>query len=487
MNTIKTSAFEKTNFAYGCVLASWQTGFSIHPDVTLQGNNGAWVTIASDQYDVHSALGAIIKRTIDNSGNAIDWSAYTSFRASYWRFNTTAGTLDSVAANAANQKTNETQTVDYLDFGITPFDPVSRVLNMTAAPRGQFLAGDKLSLGAVGARPTDSTHGTGIWADATGLYGLNANVRQAYLSATDGKIYAGAGAVALDSTGITLSLGQTSNYLQWGAGRGTLNTYQSGTQTELLTRASGDATYYDAQATLTAVSNLGTTASVYAHAQDSGGYGDANLKGTTTATLTMTGEGVSTGYGRFYVKNGVSISNVAQFNAASLLHLKSTAPTFRMEDSTASAKSLLVTTNANLTKFEEAGGAASNLLVLDLASALIGIGTASPEAALTLNLQSDGGAIIGRTATAGRFELDFNSDGSWSLWDCASATWTKGLTQSGGNVGIGMTSFSGKFVCALANATVPSANPSGGGYLYVESGALKYRGSSGTVTTLANA
>jgi len=35
--------------------------------------------------------------------------------------------------------------------------------------------------------------------------------------------------------------------------------------------------------------------------------------------------------------------------------------------------------------------------------------------------------------------------------------------------------------------TSVTSNPSGGGYLYVESGALKYRGSSGTVTTLAAA
>lgn len=43
-------------------------------------------------------------------------------------------------------------------------------------------------------------------------------------------------------------------------------------------------------------------------------------------------------------------------------------------------------------------------------------------------------------------------------------------------------------VIGIANAnTVPSTNPSGGGVLYVESGALKYRGSSGTVTTLGNA
>lgn len=38
----------------------------------------------------------------------------------------------------------------------------------------------------------------------------------------------------------------------------------------------------------------------------------------------------------------------------------------------------------------------------------------------------------------------------------------------------------------LPNTTEP-ATPTGGGVLYVQSGALKYKGSSGTVTTLANA
>lgn len=41
---------------------------------------------------------------------------------------------------------------------------------------------------------------------------------------------------------------------------------------------------------------------------------------------------------------------------------------------------------------------------------------------------------------------------------------------------------------AIGNTAVaPTTNPAGGGFLYVESGALKYRGSSGTVTTLAAA
>jgi hypothetical protein len=43
-------------------------------------------------------------------------------------------------------------------------------------------------------------------------------------------------------------------------------------------------------------------------------------------------------------------------------------------------------------------------------------------------------------------------------------------------------------VVAIGNAnTVPASNPSGGGVLFVEAGALKYRGSSGTVTVLGSA
>lgn len=43
----------------------------------------------------------------------------------------------------------------------------------------------------------------------------------------------------------------------------------------------------------------------------------------------------------------------------------------------------------------------------------------------------------------------------------------------------------GKGVIAMANAGVPTANPVGGGVLYAEAGALKWRGSAGTVTTIA--
>lgn len=59
------------------------------------------------------------------------------------------------------------------------------------------------------------------------------------------------------------------------------------------------------------------------------------------------------------------------------------------------------------------------------------------------------------------------------------------------NIGLCMTGTSGSYgsgqgVVFIQNGTtVPTVNPTGGGVLYVESGALKYKGSSGTVTTIA--
>ncbi len=60
------------------------------------------------------------------------------------------------------------------------------------------------------------------------------------------------------------------------------------------------------------------------------------------------------------------------------------------------------------------------------------------------------------------------------------------LTIAGGLTGVTPAATSG--VVEIKNATaVPSTNPSGGGFLYTEAGALKYRGSLGTITTIAAA
>lgn len=65
----------------------------------------------------------------------------------------------------------------------------------------------------------------------------------------------------------------------------------------------------------------------------------------------------------------------------------------------------------------------------------------------------------------------------------------KARLDGSGNLLVGVTAAgtSAAKVLGLANATAPSTSPAGMGQIYVESGALKYRGSSGTVTTVAPA
>src|SRR5262245_35381043 len=99
---------------------------------------------------------------------------------------------------------------------------------------------------------------------------------------------------------------------------------------------------------------------------------------------------------------------------------------------------------------------------------------APPAGKYEIAVQSDKLQINGRNATDTGFEtiVVFQRLGS------------------GGNIGIRTTSQfgEGRGVMAIANAGVaPSANPAGGGIVYVEDGALKYRGSNGTVTVIAPA
>ncbi len=61
--------------------------------------------------------------------------------------------------------------------------------------------------------------------------------------------------------------------------------------------------------------------------------------------------------------------------------------------------------------------------------------------------------------------------------------------DASGNLGLGVSAFgtSAAKIIGIANGTAPTTSPAGMGQLYVEGGALKFRGSSGTVTTIANA
>jgi hypothetical protein len=131
----------------------------------------------------------------------------------------------------------------------------------------------------------------------------------------------------------------------------------------------------------------------------------------------------------------------------------------------------------------------------------LGIGTSSPAFALGSGLQVEraGIATLRLANTSGLNSLEIAADSTANgirfyginnapFVFAPDATERMRLDTSG-NLGLGVTSFgtSAAKVLGMANATAPTTSPAGMGQLYVEAGALKYRGSSGTVTTIANA
>jgi hypothetical protein len=125
------------------------------------------------------------------------------------------------------------------------------------------------------------------------------------------------------------------------------------------------------------------------------------------------------------------------------------------------------------------------------ATATIGLvvrGVASQSADLQ-QWQSSGSAILAAVSSSG-------------ILTTPQLTLTSGnIVGSGGQTSMGIGTGRNVFLNAAAGSfgggsavtfignasTVPSTNPTGGGILYVDAGALKYRGSSGTITTLGAA
>ena len=101
-------------------------------------------------------------------------------------------------------------------------------------------------------------------------------------------------------------------------------------------------------------------------------------------------------------------------------------------------------------------------------------GINSPATNARLEVLADSGEVFRADATGGALRIVANQTD----------------VILGGNIALGVsTSFGGgsRVVAIREAATVPTTNPVGNGILYVEAGALKYRGTSGTVTTIANA
>jgi hypothetical protein len=159
------------------------------------------------------------------------------------------------------------------------------------------------------------------------------------------------------------------------------------------------------------------------------------------------------------------------------------------------------------TGYSFSGTAPATSLTLD-ASGNLGVGTSSPAAKLHLyggNLVEN---VIEATTSTGSPVITMLSgaSGSGAFMGFTTAgmrigtvtgTGVTGFSlklsiSSEGNVGFGGVNQSGfgtsaANVLGIANGTAPTTSPANMGQLYVEGGALKFRGSSGTVTTIAPA
>jgi hypothetical protein len=155
--------------------------------------------------------------------------------------------------------------------------------------------------------------------------------------------------------------------------------------------------------------------------------------------------------------------------------------------------------NAVTTQIQQMVVGAANKVVTDYWFGHNNVGAAAAEYNQVFKFNW-GGIKAGETDTAGK-DVEFNApngtgtgvggDFIFRLANAGSTASTKNALAevfriaNTGDIGLNTTDFgSGVGVFAMADGTAPSGTPTGGGVIYVESGALKYKGSSGTVTTL---
>jgi len=125
--------------------------------------------------------------------------------------------------------------------------------------------------------------------------------------------------------------------------------------------------------------------------------------------------------------------------------------------------------DGHLRLFGNATGTANNLTIENIGGGQGGV----------IRRNSDGGLQV-TTSTGGALLLQCVGAGS-DVQICTNGDRNTAFGQPGSYGG-------GKSVIFIANATtLPSTNPTGGGVLYVNAGALTYRGSGGTITVVGPA
>lgn len=128
--------------------------------------------------------------------------------------------------------------------------------------------------------------------------------------------------------------------------------------------------------------------------------------------------------------------------------------------------------------------AGANTALFTFSSGKLGLGTASPGSYGMFAVVSDSedimGVVAGTPATS-HLRLSYTGVIDWDILVNSSGV----MTFWAGGVEVARLDSDGNLT--LNNTQSVPATPSGGGTLYTESGALKFKGSSGTVTTVAPA
>jgi hypothetical protein len=217
--------------------------------------------------------------------------------------------------------------------------------------------------------------------------------------------------------------------------------------------------------------------------------------GTAGAGNTFTIASGSTGFGNLAFANGTS--GTARYNGYIAYNHSSNFMAFYTN---AGAERYRLGSDGTATW--SVGGSTA----MTLNSTGLGVGAATPDFKFVVNgtqavpstsgsSATDGSLRIGAPGTGLVIDTGVTAASAVYGWIQArartdySSNFNLVLQPNGGNVGVGVSTFgtSAAKVLGLANATAPSTSPAGMGQLYVEAGALKYRGSSGTITTIANA
>jgi hypothetical protein len=202
-----------------------------------------------------------------------------------------------------------------------------------------------------------------------------------------------------------------------------------------------------------------------------GGATTATSGDGTTATLTMT-SATNLAVGDIIVVAGVTPTGYNTTGAV-VTAVSNTSPfTVSYANATTGSQTVAGTVSTPAQASITARSAGTKGLVIKAAAS---------QAEDILQVQNSSGTSVASIGNDGSVRTSYiaNTSGLGAIQLGASRNVQIGNSSSFGG---------GALVLGINNATtVPTTNPTGGGVLYVEAGALKYRGSSGTITTIANA